>query len=164
MLTEARIEGMAEGLRQVAALEDPIGEVTGMKKRPNGLMIGQKRVPLGVIGIIYEARPNVTADAFALCFKTGNVVILKRRKRCHPFQYCHCGLYPQCPESPGSYRECHPADPGHFQRDHRRVYENERVRGCTDSKRRPGTDQGGCKRQHHPGNRDRYRQLSHLCG
>ena len=77
MLTEARIASMAEGLRQVAALEDPIGEVTGMKKRPNGLLIGQKRVPLGVIGIIYEARPNVTADAFALCFKTGNVVILK---------------------------------------------------------------------------------------
>ena len=77
LLTESRIEGMAEGLRQVAALDDPIGEVTGMKKRPNGLMIGQKRVPLGVIGIIYEARPNVTADAFALCFKTGNVVILK---------------------------------------------------------------------------------------
>ena len=77
MLTEARIEGMAEGLRQVASLEDPIGEVIGMKKRPNGLLIGQKRVPLGVIGIIYEARPNVTADAFALCFKTGNVVILK---------------------------------------------------------------------------------------
>ena len=58
-------------------LDDPIGEVLGMKKRPNGLMIGQKRVPLGVVGIIYEARPNVTADAFALCFKTGNVVILK---------------------------------------------------------------------------------------
>ena len=77
MLTEARIASMAEGLRQVAALEDPVGEVTGMKKRPNGLLIGQKRVPLGVIGIIYEARPNVTADAFALCFKTGNVVILK---------------------------------------------------------------------------------------
>lgn len=77
LLTESRIEGMAEGLRQVAALDDPIGEVTGMKKRPNGLLIGQKRVPLGVIGIIYEARPNVTADAFALCFKTGNVVILK---------------------------------------------------------------------------------------
>lgn len=77
LLTESRIEGMAEGLRQVSALEDPIGEVLGMKKRPNGLLIGQKRVPLGVIGIIYEARPNVTADAFALCFKTGNVVILK---------------------------------------------------------------------------------------
>ena len=77
LLTESRIEGMAEGLRQVAALDDPIGEVSGMKKRPNGLLIGQKRVPLGVIGIIYEARPNVTADAFALCFKTGNVVILK---------------------------------------------------------------------------------------
>lgn len=77
LLTSDRIRGMAEGLRQVAALEDPVGEVLGMKKRPNGLMIGQKRVPLGVIGIIYEARPNVTADAFALCFKTGNVVILK---------------------------------------------------------------------------------------
>ena len=68
---------MAEGLRSIAALEDPIGEVLGMKERPNGLLIGQKRVPLGVVGIIYEARPNVTADAFGLCFKTGNVVILK---------------------------------------------------------------------------------------
>lgn len=77
LLTSERIAQMAEGLRQVASLEDPIGEVLGMKKRPNGLMIGQKRVPLGVVGIIYEARPNVTADAFALCFKTGNVVILK---------------------------------------------------------------------------------------
>ena len=76
MLSPERIEGMAEGLRQLVALEDPIGEVTGMKKRPNGLLIGQKRVPLGVVGIIYEARPNVTADAFGLCFKTGNVVIL----------------------------------------------------------------------------------------
>ena len=77
MLTSERIEGMAEGLRSIAALEDPIGEVLGMKERPNGLLIGQKRVPLGVVGIIYEARPNVTADAFGLCFKTGNVVILK---------------------------------------------------------------------------------------
>lgn len=77
LLTEERIAGMAEGLRQLADLEDPVGEVLGMKKRPNGLLIGQKRVPLGVIGIIYEARPNVTADAFGLCFKTGNAVILK---------------------------------------------------------------------------------------
>ena len=77
MLTRERIDGMAEGLRQISELDDPIGEVTGMKKRPNGLLIGQKRVPLGVIGIIYEARPNVTADAFGLCFKTGNAVILK---------------------------------------------------------------------------------------
>ena len=76
-LTEQRIQAMAEGLYQLADLEDPIGEVLGMKKRPNGLMIGQKRVPLGVVGIIYEARPNVTADAFGLCFKTGNAVILK---------------------------------------------------------------------------------------
>lgn len=77
MLNEERIGQIAEGLRQVAELEDPIGEVLSMKKRPNGLMIGKKRVPLGVVGMIYEARPNVTVDAFGLCFKTGNVVILK---------------------------------------------------------------------------------------
>lgn len=77
MINEARIAGMAEGLHQIADLDDPIGEVPGMKRRPNGLLIGQQVVPLGVIGIIYEARPNVTADAFGLCFKTGNVVVLK---------------------------------------------------------------------------------------
>ena len=77
LLTPERIGGIVAGMEQVAGLEDPIGEVLSMKKRPNGLLIGQKRVPLGVVGIIYEARPNVTADAFALCFKTGNAVILR---------------------------------------------------------------------------------------
>ena len=76
-LDHTRLEGMADGLRQVAGLADPVGEVTSMKPRPNGLLIGKKRVPLGVVGIIYEARPNVTSDAFGLCFKTGNAVILK---------------------------------------------------------------------------------------
>ena len=76
-LDNKRIEGMASGLRQVANLPDPVGEVTSMVVRPNGLQIGQKRVPLGVIGIIYEARPNVTSDAAGLCFKAGNAVILR---------------------------------------------------------------------------------------
>ena len=80
LLTPARVQQMALGLRQIADLEDPIGEYISMKNRPNGLRIGQKRVPIGVIGIIYEARPNVTADAFGLCFKTGNAVILKGGK------------------------------------------------------------------------------------
>ena len=80
---------MADGLLQVASLEDPVGEVLSMKLRPNGLQIGQKRVPLGVIGMIYEARPNVTADAFGLCFKSGNAVILKGGKRRPSFQYGH---------------------------------------------------------------------------
>ena len=71
-LNPDRIEAMAEGLRQVAELHDPIGSVEHMQKTPNGLLIGKKTVPLGVVGIIYESRPNVTADAFALCFKTGN--------------------------------------------------------------------------------------------
>lgn len=79
-LNEDRIKGMADGLRDVINLNDPVGEVLGMWNRPNGLQIGQKRVPIGVIGIIYEARPNVTCDAAGLCLKTGNSVILRGGK------------------------------------------------------------------------------------
>lgn len=76
-LTKERIQTIAEGVLELINLEDPVGEVISMKQRPNGLLIGQKRVPIGLIGIIYESRPNVTVDAFSLCFKTGNAVILK---------------------------------------------------------------------------------------
>ncbi len=79
-LTPARIEGMAEGIRQIAALPDPIGEELFGIKRPNGLLIRQRRVPMGVIGVIYEARPNVTVDVFGLCFKSGNVTIMRGGK------------------------------------------------------------------------------------
>jgi glutamate-5-semialdehyde dehydrogenase len=77
MLDEKRIAGVAAALREVATLPDPVGEVTKMWKRPNDLMVGKMRIPLGVIGIIYEARPNVTADAAALCLKAGNAVVLR---------------------------------------------------------------------------------------
>jgi len=76
-LTDDRIEGMAEGLEQIAALADPVGEVSNMNYRPSGIQLGQMRVPLGVIGIIYESRPNVTADAAGLCLKSGNATILR---------------------------------------------------------------------------------------
>ena len=76
-LNVERIEQMAEGLRQVAALADPVGAITDMKYRPSGIQVGQMRVPLGVIGIVYESRPNVTADAAALCLKSGNAAILR---------------------------------------------------------------------------------------
>lgn len=76
-LTDGRIEAMADGLRVLVNLEDPIGEIKSMKTRPNGLMIGKKTVPLGVVAIIYESRPNVTADAFGLCFKSANACILR---------------------------------------------------------------------------------------
>ena len=79
-LTEARVKDMAEGLRSVALLDDPVGEVLWMKTLDNGLKVGQKRVPMGVIGIIFEARPNVTADAFGLCLKAGSAVILRGGK------------------------------------------------------------------------------------
>ncbi len=76
-LTAARIETMAQGLEEIAALPDPIGEITSMRQRPNGMSVGKMRVPLGVISIIYESRPNVTADATALCLKAGNAVVLR---------------------------------------------------------------------------------------
>lgn len=77
MLDDKRIRGIADALREVAALPDPVGEVTKMWKRPNELMVGKMRIPLGTIGIIYESRPNVTADAAALCLKAGNAVVLR---------------------------------------------------------------------------------------
>ena len=76
-LTPARIAAMATGLRQVSALPDPIGEVTGLGQQPSGIQVGRMRVPLGVVGIIYESRPNVTADAAGLCLKSGNASILR---------------------------------------------------------------------------------------
>ena len=77
MLNKERIAGIAASLREVAALPDPVGEVTSMTRRPSGIQVGRMRIPLGVIGIVYEARPNVTADAAALCLKAGNAVILR---------------------------------------------------------------------------------------
>ena len=76
-LTEPRIQGMAQGLREIAALPDPVGAVVDAWRRPNGIEISRVRVPLGVIGFIYESRPNVTADAAGLCLKSGNAVILR---------------------------------------------------------------------------------------
>ena len=76
-LTGKTIKGMAEGLRQIAQLPDPIGEISDLKFRPSGIQVGKMRVPLGVIGIIYESRPNVTADAAGLCLKSGNAAILR---------------------------------------------------------------------------------------
>ncbi|MCB1957296.1 MAG: glutamate-5-semialdehyde dehydrogenase [Rhodocyclaceae bacterium] len=79
-LTDKGVEAMAEGLEQIATLPDPVGEITGVKRRPSGIQVGHMRVPLGVVGIIYEARPNVTADAAGLCLKSGNAAILRGGK------------------------------------------------------------------------------------
>ncbi|MCE3240276.1 MAG: gamma-glutamyl phosphate reductase [Deltaproteobacteria bacterium] len=82
-LTSSRVQSMAKGLREIAALPDPVREIVKMWRRPNGLQVGKMRIPLGVIGIIYEARPNVTADAAALCLKSGNAVILRGGSEAH---------------------------------------------------------------------------------
>jgi glutamate-5-semialdehyde dehydrogenase len=100
-LTAATIEGMARGLEEVAALPDPVGRVTGMWRRPNGLLVGRMRIPLGVIGIIYEARPNVTVDAAALCLKSGNAVILRGGSEAIGSNLAIAGLLQEVLESSG---------------------------------------------------------------
>ena len=105
-LTPQRIEGMVEGVRQVAALPDPIGQVTKMERRPNGLVIGRRRVPLGVVGIIYEARPNVTVDAAALCLKSGNAVILRGGKEAICSNLTLAEIMRDALESAGLPRDC----------------------------------------------------------
>ena len=105
-LTPQRIEGIIEGVRQVAALPDPIGQVTKMERRPNGLIIGKRRVPLGVVGIIYEARPNVTVDAAALCLKSGNAVILRGGKEAIHSNLALVAAMRDALESAGLPRDC----------------------------------------------------------
>ena len=105
-LSPQRIDGIVEGVRQVAALPDPIGCVTRMEKRPNGLVIGKRRVPLGVIGIIYEARPNVTVDAAALCLKSGNAVILRGGKEAFRSNRAFVAVMRDALEAAGLPRDC----------------------------------------------------------
>ncbi len=101
-----RIEGIVEGVRQVAALPDPVGRVTDMSTRPNGLIIGKRRVPLGVVGIIYEARPNVTVDAAALCLKSGNAAILRGGKEAFRSNRAFMRIMRDALESVGLPRDC----------------------------------------------------------
>lgn len=105
-LTNDRIVSMADGLKQVASFNDPVGEVIFMKTLDNGLIIGQKRVPMGVIGIIFEARPNVTADAFGLCLKSGNAVILRGGKEAITSNKMIVELFQQTLEKEGLPKEC----------------------------------------------------------
>ena len=105
-LDEGRIAGIVEGVRQVAALPDPIGAVTKMDTRPNGLTIGKRRVPLGVIGIIYEARPNVTVDAAALCLKSGNAALLRGGKEAFRSNQAFAAVLRDALEEAGLPRDC----------------------------------------------------------
>ena len=105
-LTPERIAGIVEGVRQVASLPDPIGRVDKMETRPNGLIIGRRRVPLGVIAIIFEARPNVTVDAAALCLKSGNVCILRGGKEAIRSNRCAAELMRRALEEAGLPADC----------------------------------------------------------
>ena len=106
VLDAGRIAGIVDGVRQVAALPDPIGETTRMSTRPNGLVIGKRRVPLGVIGIIYEARPNVTVDAAALCLKSGNAALLRGGKEAFRSNQAFAAVLRDALEEAGLPRDC----------------------------------------------------------
>ena len=125
LLDEKRIKAMADGLRVVAELPDPVGEVTEEFERPNGLKIKKVRVPMGVIGIIYEARPNVTADAFALTFKAGNAVVLKGGSDRQ--QYSDCKCYESCTFGMRYQSRCDPAHRGYGQKRNYTVHADERL-------------------------------------
>ena len=157
MLNKARIAQIAEGLQQVAALDDPIGEVLSMKKRPNGLMIGKKRVPLGVVGMIYEARPNVTVDAFGLCFKTGNAVILKGGSDAIYSNIAIVSVIQKTLEQLGI-----PKEAASLIEDTSR--ENEPVCRRSDSTWWSRTDPCSCESGNDTCDRDRNRKLSYFCG
>ena len=105
-LTEERLRGIVEGVRQVAALPDPIGQVEEMRRRPNGLLIGRRRVPMGVIGIIYEARPNVTVDAAVLCLKAGSAVVLRGGKEAFRSNRALTAVMRDALEGAGLPRDC----------------------------------------------------------
>ena len=105
LLTEKTITEMSSGLREVATLPDPVGEITGMWRRPNNLLVGRMRIPLGVIGIIYEARPNVTVDAAGLCLKSGNAVILRGGSEAFHSNLCIADILQKEAEKEGIPRE-----------------------------------------------------------
>ena len=149
-LSQVRIHAMAEGLRQVAQLEDPVGNVLDGRRLPNGLTVTKVRVPLGVIGIIYEARPNVTADAIGLCVKSGNAVILKGGSEALQSNIVIAGILTQAAEAAGI-----PAGAIQFvDSSGRRSYSPRRCWTYSGS----GTEcNGSC-------HRNRHRCLSYLCG
>lgn len=144
-LSEKRVQDMAEGIRQVQALPDPVGEIVEGSVRPNGLQVQKVRVPLGVIGMIYEARPNVTSDAAALCLKAGNVVILRGGKEAIRSNTAIVSALSRGLEKAGASRRVRPAGGRHLARERNGHDANERRAGCAhpERRRRPDQERGG---------------------
>ena len=150
-LTAKSVAAMAEGLRQIAQLRDPVGEITDLAYRPTGIQVGRMRVPLGVVAIIYEARPNVTADAAGLCLKAGNAAILRGGSEAIRSNQAIAACVRE------GLRRCRAArDRGAGDRDHRprrgrRADHHEGLRGRHRAARRQGPDRAHLQRGAHPG-------------
>ena len=139
-LTARNVASMAEGLRQIAQLPDPIGEISDLNYRPSGIQVGKMRVPLGVIGIIYESRPNVTADAAGLCLKSGNAAILRGGSGGHPFQPGHRRLRACRAARRRIAGDCRAGGRNHRPRRGGRAHHHEGIRGRHRAARRQGPD------------------------
>ena len=150
-LSPERVRGMADGMRDVCGLPDPVGEIELDATRPNGLHIQRVRVPIGVIGIIYEARPNVTADAAALCLKAGNAVDFARGKGSHSFQPCHRLLHAFRAEGNRLPRGLRRFGAGYLARDGERADAVQRLSGFAHSPRRSRADPRCGGKRHRPG-------------
>ena len=159
-LDEARIASMAEGLRLTAALPDPLGREDYSVRRPNGLEIRRMRVPLGVVGMIYEARPNVTADAIGLCLKSGNAVLLRGGSDALRSNLAIAEVLSRAAYAAGSNSAA--CDEGTRRR---RCHDtSDRTARCHHSARRGWSDSPHCREQYRPCHRDGSRRLSYLCG
>ena len=160
VLTPKRIADMAEGIRQIVKLDDPIGKLDFEVTRPNGLKIRRMRVPFGVVGIVYEARPNVTADAIALCIKSGNACLLRGGSEAVRTNKKIVDILKEAASANGL-----PASAiefiGILDRD-AVVVMTAQARRRDYSPRRSGIDYSRCGTQHRTRNRDRHRRLSHI--
>ena len=161
-LTDARIRSMAEGLRQIAALPDPVGEISEMRMRPSGLQVGRMRVPLGVIGIIYESRPNVTADAAGLCLKSGNRDHPARRLRGAGVEPRHCRVHSRRAHGGGTRPRRGPGGGDERSRRGRHARRHGHLRGRHRSKGRQGAHRASQPRGPGPGDQAPGRQLPRL--
>ena len=162
-LDEARVEGIAKGLEDVAALPDPIGAVMAEWERPNGLKIARVRVPLGVIGIIYESRPNVTADAGGLCLKSGNACILRGGSDSFESSSSHHRLHAGRPEGRRIARSVDPARPDHRPRRRRHHADDDRRHRRDHPARRQVADPARRGGKPHSGHQAPGRHLPRLC-
>ena len=163
-ITDATIQSMTNGLREVAALEDPVGASIRSFRRPNGLEVSRVRIPLGVIGIIYESRPNVTIDAAALCLKSGNAVILRGGSEAHHSNQVLAALIGRALQEAGLPEGVRPGHSGQRPKRRHHAAATGRMDRSDHSPRRRKPDPVCCRKFQNPGAEALQRRMPCVCG